>query len=178
MEEKDNTAVLEPALKIAKARPEDMAPVVRIIRSSASWYEEFVDPDDLDQHYVDQEWARENFRKREFYVGRIEDSVAGTISLQEAGSDHLYLGYVYLHVDHVGNGFGRDLLDFAESEARRRGRSGLVLLAHPEAEWACRAYEKYGFEVIARDRDAVLGWQNGWLEPYYEEGFHLFELRL
>lgn len=191
MKEDSKTAVLEPptptttisapepeTLTIRTARWDDMTEVVDIIRSSASWYEEIVDDDDLGEHYVDMAWARRNFQRREFFVAEIDGEVAGTLSLQKAGEDHLYLGYVYLHTDHVGNGFGGDLLDFARDEGRRRNRKSLVLLAHPEAEWACRAYEKYGFRVVAEEREDVLGWNDGWLEPYYEEGFHLFEYAL
>ncbi|TVR57924.1 MAG: N-acetyltransferase, partial [Gemmatimonadales bacterium] len=123
-------------------------------------------------------WARKNFGRRDFHVGMVDDEVVGTISLQSVGDRYLYLGYVYLHVDHVGNGFGGDLLDFARDEAQCQGRQGLVLIAHPDADWACRAYLKYGFEVVAESREAVLGWEDGWLEPYYEEGFQLFRYTL
>lgn len=180
-----STAVLErpqgdadDGLAIEPAEWSDMAEVVEIIRSSADWYEDIVEPEDLDEHAVDLEWARENFPHRDFYVGRVEDDVAGTVTLQDVSEDHVYLGYVYLHTDYTGQGLGKDLLNFARDEARRRGRKFMVLLAHPEAEWACRAYEKYGFEVIARDREDVLAWQDGWLESYYEEGFHLYRYRL
>ncbi len=188
MSNDSNTAVLEPptttttlappTLEIDRADWGDMDAVQQIIRSSASWYEDIVSAQDLAEHYVDEEWARDNFQRREFYVGKLDDEVAGTISLQEVGEDHLYLGYVYLHTDHVGNGFGRVLLDFARDEARRRGRKSLVLIAHPEADWACRAYQKYGFRIVAEEREDVLSWENGWLDSYYEEGFQLYQYRV
>lgn len=180
--EQGGTAVLERpdtgTLSIEEAARSDASAVADIISSSATWYEDFVDPDDMDQHRVDDAWVRENFLEREFFVGRIDDELAGTISLQEVGDDHLYLGYVYLHADHTGNGFGRELLDFARSELERRGRRAMVLIAHPEADWAIKAYDRYGFERLASERDQILSWQDGWLEPYFEEGFHLFEYRL
>lgn len=86
----------------------------------------------------------------------------------------LYLGYVYLHVDHVGRGLGRKLLDFARAEAARLDKDGLVLLAHPEADWAVKAYLRYGFRVLHAERTKILCWNDGWMKPYYEEGFHLF----
>lgn len=191
MKDDSSTAVLEPPSTATVAAPsapselaiepaswDDMRTVVEIVRSSATWYEDIVEPEDLAEHYVDLDWARQNFSRREFFVGKINDDIAGTVSLQEVGDDHLYLGYVYLHVDHVGNGFGGDLLDFARDQGRERGRKSLILLAHPEAEWACRAYQKYGFRVIADRREKILSWEDGWLEPYYEEGFHLFQYSL
>lgn len=184
MNDDRRTAVLDPpasppaALDLEPARWGDMDDVVEIIRSSASWYEDLVEPEDFGDHLVDLEWARENFPRRDFYVARLRGEVVGTVTLQDVGEDHVYLGYVYLHEDQVGNGLGRELLDFARDEARRRGRRSMVLIAHPEATWACRAYRKYGFEVIARGRDEVLAWEDGWLEPYYEEGFELYRYRL
>jgi ribosomal protein S18 acetylase RimI-like enzyme len=181
MKNQSNSAVLDPpstGLDLEPARWDDMSDVVEIIRSSASWYEDIVEPEDFSEHLVDQDWARKNFPRRDFFVARLGDEVVGTVTLQDAGRDHVYLGYVYLHEDQVGNGFGRDLLDFARSETRRRGRESMVLIAHPEATWACRAYEKYGFEVIARSREEILAWEDGWLEPFHEEGFHLFQYRV
>lgn len=167
-----------PPLNIRPADERDKDDVIQIIRSSASWYEPFVEPEDMDEHLVGKRWADENFRKREFFVGRIEDDTVGALSIQEVGEDWLYLGYVYVHTDHVGKRIGGRLLRHAEREARRRGRRGLVLIAHPEAEWACRAYLKYGFELVAETREEVLDWEGGWLEPYYEEGFQLYRYEL
>ena len=184
MQDENRTALLDPpasgtdSLELEPARWGDMDDVVEIIRSSASWYEDFVEPEDFSDHLVDLDWARENFSRRDFFVGRLGDEVVGTVTLQDVNRDHVYLGYVYLHEDHVGNGFGKDLLDFARDETRRRGRKSMVLIAHPEAVWACRAYRKYGFQLIARERDEILQWENGWLEPYLEEGFELYQFRV
>lgn len=181
------TALLDPpahtvgdaeSLQIEEAEPADAPAVAELISSSAEWYEDLVKPEDLGEHRVDEAWARENFRRRDFYVGRLRDEIAGTISLQEVDGEHLYLGYVYLHTDHVGNGFGRDLLEFAVAELRRRGRRAMVLIAHPDAVWAVKAYQRFGFRPIARDKDAILDWKDGWMEPWFEDGFHLFEYRL
>lgn len=150
-----------------------MTQVAQIIRSSADWYEPFLEPEDMAEHDVDEHWGRENFAKRDFFVGELDETVVGTVTLQDAG-DFNYLGYVYLHADHTGKGLGKRLLRFARNESRRRGKAGMVLIAHPEATWATRAYERFGFECIAECREAVLGWNDGWLKPYYEEGFHLY----
>lgn len=159
------------------ATPNDEEAIVEILRSSADWYEPFIDEEDLDQHLVTPSWYRKNFRIRQFYALELDDETVGTLTLQDAGS-FLYLGYVYLHVDYVGQGLGRKLLDYARAEALRQGKSGLVLLAHPEAEWAVKAYERFGFRQVALERDDVLAWNDGWMKPYYEEGFALFVLDL
>lgn len=161
-----------PRLHIRRARPEDMAEVAHLLRSSADWYRELVDPADMAEHDVDEAWGTRNFPMREFFLGEAQGETVGTLSIQEFG-DHLYLGYVYLHVSQVGRGFGRQLLLHAEREGVRRRKRGLALLCHPGATWAVKAYRKFGFRPQATSKPAVLAWQGGALEPHYEEGFHL-----
>jgi GNAT superfamily N-acetyltransferase len=152
----------------------DLPHVVDILRSTADWYAPFLDKKDLEtQHEVDLEWAHENFEKREFWSAVLGGEVVGVLTIQEAG-DYLYLGYVYVHENHVGKRIGRRLLDHAAEEAERRGKKGMVLIAHPEATWAVKAYTKYGFECIARREEDVVEWNDGWLEPYHEKGFQLW----
>lgn len=162
-----------PELAIRPARRADMPQIADFIRSSADWYRPFVDEADMAEHEVDEAWQEKNFEKRDFYIGHADGEPVGTISLQFFG-DYAYLGYIYLDVDHVGKGYGRALMRFAESIARQAGVDGMVLIAHPEATWARKAYLKYGFEIVETDRERILCWQDGCLREYYEEGFELY----
>lgn len=164
-------------MEIKRASMIDMPKVANIIRSSAEWYEPFVDEKDLDQHYVDEKWQRENYQKREFYLGQKDSEPLGTISMQFFG-ETTYLGYIYLNTKHVGKGIGRKLIDFARKKSKQREQKEMVLIAHPEAKWATRAYKKYGFECKFKEKDKILAWKNGLLKPYYEEGFHLYHYSL
>lgn len=164
-------------LDIRPATYREMPIAADIIRSTASWYRPFLDEGDMSEHEVGREWIEENYGRREFFLGRFGRQPVGVLSIQETG-DFLYLGYVYLYEQQVGHGYGRQLLEFAQAKATERGKQGMVLIAHPEAEWATRAYERFGFDRIAEDREEVLAWEDGWLEPYYEEGFQLYALRV
>jgi len=161
-------------LAVLPATYDDMSVAADIIRSTADWYRPFVDPEDMKEHEVGPEWIEENFDRRNFYLGWRNRDPVGVLSTQSAGR-HMYLGYVYLYESKVGNGYGRELLEFARMRAARQGKKALALIAHPEAQWATAAYERFGFEKIAEDRSDVLAWNGGWLEPYYEEGFGLYE---
>ena len=165
-------------LDIEPATSDDAPAIVEILRSSADWYEDIVAPEDFSEHFVDLAWARRNMKRRDFYLGRIGDEIAGTVSLQRVGDDLLYLGYVYLHTDHVGKGLGGRLLDFARDHAVKEGRRGLVLIAHPEADWACRAYLRCGFEVLASEADEIRAWRDGWLGSSYEDGVDLYHYEI
>lgn len=160
-------------IRMISAGESDMEMVAKMIRSSADWYADFVSPDDLAEHYVDKDWQQRNYRLRDFYMGYDGAQAVGTISLQYFG-DYAYIGYLYLDTRFVGKGYGRAFLDFAVRQARRRGMKGIVLIAHPDATWAVKAYSRYGFERIADNRRAILTWNQGALKPYYEEGFDLY----
>lgn len=166
-------------IEINKASYEDMSDVAEILKSSAHWYEKFVDEKDMDQHNVDEEWIDENYKKREFYVTKNKEGKSiGTISLQNFDDQTTYLGYVYLDVNYVGNGIGRKLISFAEELSSKRGQEEMILLAHPEAKWATKAYEKYGFEKVHDKKEDVISYKGNLLESYYEEGFHLYRFKL
>lgn len=151
--------------------------ITEVLRSSADWYEDLVEAEDMDQHDVSDTWFRSNFDRREFWALEREGRVVGVLTLQDAGRA-LYLGYVYVHVDQVGRGLGRLLLEHARRVGWQRGKESLVLLVHPEASWATRAYEKFGFELHCDSKDSVTRWNAGWMAPYYEEGFHLYRYAL
>lgn len=162
-----------PGLRIRPAQRRDIDVIVEAVKSSAEWYRPILDEKDMEEHEVDSAWAEENFRKRDFYIGEAGGESVGILSLQYFG-EYAYLGYIYLFTEHVGQGFGQRLIRFAETTARRKGMKGMVLIAHPEATWARKAYLKYGFEIIETDRERILSWQDGVLRPYYEEGFDLY----
>lgn len=164
-------------LSVTPAKRSDAKMVAEIVRSSASWYAPILEPEDMREHAVDELWALRNFGIRDFYVGRDEGKPVGILSMQYTG-DYAYMGYLYLYENVVGKGYGQEFQRFAAYEARRRGKTAMMLIAHPEAKWAMRAYKKFGFRVIARERDDVLAWNDGWLKPYYEEGFVLHQYDL
>lgn len=172
------TLELVDALELRPTIRPQLPAVVEILRSTVDWYRPFTDPEDLDtQHDVDLAWAHENFETRDFWSATLNGEVVGVVTIQDAG-DHLYLGYVYVHRDHVGKRIGRALLDLAAREAERRGKKGMVLLSHPGATWAVRAYTKYGFECIADTDEGVVTWNDSWLASYHETGFHLWQWTL
>lgn len=163
--------------RIRRATLSDGHDITEVLRSSADWYQPLVSDDDLDQHDVSDVWFTRNFPKREFWALERDGEVVGVLTVQDAGRA-LYLGYVYVHVDHVGRGLGRILLEHARRLGWQRGKQALVLLVHPDAEWAVRAYDKFGFEAHCTDRQQVLSWNGGWLRDYYEDGFHLYRYAL
>ncbi len=164
-------------LKIEAASRKEMSLVSHMIRTSADMYAQFVAEEDMDEHYVGAEWEEKNFHQRDFYLGyNAEGDAVGTLSLQYFG-DYVYIGYLYLDTKYMGNGYGRRFLDFAREKVAKNNKKGMYLIAHPEATWAVRAYEKYGFKEEASRKEDILAWNQGCLNGYHEEGFNLFVYR-
>jgi len=164
-------------LNIEAVNRTDMPIVASMIRSSADIYAEFVKEEDLDEHYVDAAWEERNYYKRNFFLGYNEnDQAAGTLSLQYF-DNFAYVGYLYLDTKFMGRRYGKKFLDFAVQESKENGMDGLYLICHPQAPWAIKAYEKFGFKHYSSDREEILAWNKGCLRDYYEEGFDLYIYR-
>ncbi|GGI92567.1 bifunctional helix-turn-helix transcriptional regulator/GNAT family N-acetyltransferase [Legionella impletisoli] len=160
-------------LIIRSANDADQKYIRRFINSSFDWYARIIDEKDVSDHAVDDSWVQKNMYEREFYIAEHEGKPVGTLSMQFFG-EYAYLGYVFVDANEVGKGFGRKLLGFAEEEAKNRGMKGMALIAHPQARWAIKAYQKFGFKLKYRNKEDILAWNNGALKPYYEEFFMLF----
>jgi GNAT superfamily N-acetyltransferase len=169
-----NTRTTSVQLDIQPAKRHEMVIAANILRSSADWYRPFLDEKDMAQHDVDETWGELEFARRKFYIGRNEGAPVGIVSSQSVG-DMAYIGYIYVYDHQTGRGFGPQLLSYVRDKAASEGKRGLVLIAHPEATWATRAYVRFGFERLATTREQVLDWNAGWLKPYYEEGFELYQ---
>ena len=164
-------------MEIRRAEWDDMDEISDFIRSSEAWYQAIIHEKDMGEHSIGADWAEKNFKRREFYVGVADGKKVGTISIQDFGRV-LYLGYIYINTDYVGKGFGHQLMAFAEAEGKRRGKDAMVLIAHPKATWAVKAYRKFGFDLQLSHKADILNWEKGVLEDYYEEGFQLYSYDL
>ncbi len=163
----------ENSLAIRPAQWDDMENIANFVRSTAEWYRPLSNEKDMAEHSVDENWKEVNFQARDFYVGYDGDTPIGTLSLQYFG-DYAYIGYLYLDASCVGKGYGKQFMQFAEKTALKKGLKGLFLISHPEAHWAVKAYEKFGFVATYTEKEDILKWNNTCLETYYEENFHIF----
>jgi ribosomal protein S18 acetylase RimI-like enzyme len=172
-----NLAIQAVDFDVRPALWQEMSIVVRLICSTVEWYAKWHPGKDLMAYYTHESWKERNFREREFFIGYANGQAVGTVSFQHCGA-YGYLGYLYLDQKQMGKRYGQHLLYFAETLASVRNLKGLVLIVHPEAVWAVKAYEKFGFTRILSDKASILRWENGVLESYYDDGFHLFQYDL
>ena len=64
--------------------------------------------------------------------------------------DHLYVENIAVHPSAQGRGFGRDLMEFAEQEAARRGLSRMALVTHETMTENQAIYARLGYTEIER----------------------------
>ncbi|HYX46932.1 MAG TPA: GNAT family N-acetyltransferase [Sphingomicrobium sp.] len=62
----------------------------------------------------------------------------------------LLLDQLYVLAEHHGTGIAPALMDWAITEARRRGAEELYLTVYVDNHRARRFYERYGFEAVGR----------------------------
>jgi diamine N-acetyltransferase len=78
----------------------------------------------------------------------VDGKLAGFSSYFMTGNaGQMKLDKLYVHHDHQHQGYGRMLLDRAETIARAYGGETLVLAVNKKNRNAIAAYEKYGFET-------------------------------
>jgi GNAT superfamily N-acetyltransferase len=86
----------------------------------------------------------------EQYVRDGEDGLAASIVLVDNG-DHLVVNNVAVRPDLQGRGYGRELLAFADAEARRRGFAEIRLHTNAAMADNILMYPKLGYTEVGRD---------------------------
>ncbi len=82
------------------------------------------------------------------------DHVIAAVIVLIPKADHLLLDNVAVRPDRQGNGFGRALMAFAETEAHRLGFAELRLYTHQKMTENLALYRRLGFEETGRGREA------------------------
>ena len=89
------------------------------------------------------------------------DTIAGVLVLENA-PDHFLLDNIAIHPDQQGRGFGRMLLDFAETEATRHGHHSITLYTNALMTENIAIYTARGY--VEQDRRAEKGFNRVYME--------------
>ncbi|MHA1679455.1 MAG: GNAT family N-acetyltransferase [Promethearchaeota archaeon] len=155
---------------IVKCDLESMEAVRDCINSNYLLYRPIIDEVDRGEHRVDGEWAKRNWRLREFFLLKLggNGEYVGTASYQNFG-EFAYIGYFYIKNGHHGAGYGKQLMAFMEQRTRRDGIRDLRLFTNSRATWALDFYERLGFKVFLKEKQDILSIRDGIMVPFYEE---------
>lgn len=83
-----------------------------------------------------------------------DDGGIAAIIVLLAKPDHLLLDNIAVSPNHQGQGFGRQLIGFAEAEARRLGFAELRLYTHERMTENIALYRRLGFVETGRGHEA------------------------
>src|ERR1700720_1168155 len=135
---------------IRRGQPTDRAAVEQIVRDAYSMYIERI--------------GKPPGPMLDDYAALIAD---GTVSVLEDGDgtiaalivllpkpDHLLLDNIAVRPDRQGRGLGRQLIAFAEAEARRLGHAELRLYTHQKMTENIALYARLGFVETGRGKEA------------------------
>lgn len=100
-------------------------------------------------------------------VADIEGQVGGLLVLIDQ-PDHLLLDNIAVHPEAQGQGLGRQMMDFAEAEAVRRGFGELRLYTHESMTENIMLYGKLGWEETGRALQA--GFERVFMRKKVEKG--------
>jgi ribosomal protein S18 acetylase RimI-like enzyme len=134
---------------IRPARPADLPDIARTVHDAYAHYVERMGqrPGPMDDDYP----AR--IAEQAVWVIERDGLIAGLLVLLPE-PDHLLLDNVAVARTHQGRGIGRQLVAFAEAEARRRGHREIRLYTHVTMTENQALYRRLGFEETHRGEQA------------------------
>ncbi len=135
---------------IRRAEPQDRATVEAIVHAAYSVYVERIGkpPGPMLDDYI------RLIDEGAVSVLEAPDGVIAGLIVVLANPDHLLLDNVAVRPDRQGQGIGRRLIAFAESEARRLGFAELRLYTHATMTENITLYRRLGFRETGRGREA------------------------
>jgi len=157
-------------LSIIRASFSLMDEIREIINSNYHLYEKILlIPGDHNEHFVNEQWAEQNFPIREFYLARDNGEYVGMASYQNLG-DFAYIGYLYIKFGFHRKGYGRRIMQFLEMKAKSEQLSEIRLFVNDSADWAEKAYISMGFQELTSNKQEIISMNRGILSKYYEKG--------
>lgn len=136
----------QPLPVIRPARPDDRDAVEAVVHAAYSIYVDRIGkpPAPMLDNY--------SARIADGSVSVVEDSAGdiAAIIVLIPESDHLLLDNIAVRPDYQGQGFGRVLIEFAESEAERLGYSRIRLYTHEKMTENIGLYRRIGFVETGR----------------------------
>jgi GNAT superfamily N-acetyltransferase len=140
-------------VKVVPAKPEDILTVLGILDEAASWIIEEKLPSVWKPGGFSHQAFLEQISSGEVHIGLVDETPAGTITLQWAdlvfwGERQPDAGYVHklaVRPTYAGQEIGAEMLKWAESAARKAGKKFLRLNCLAEDRKIRDYYERAGF---------------------------------
>ena len=128
------------------ARPEDADALHRLVTNAYGHYIERMGkpPGPMLDDYA------KRIDHGQAWVLEADGAIVGLVVLEDDGDDALLLDNIAVAPSAQGQGIGRTLMAFTESEARRRGHRNVRLYTHVSMAENIRLYARLGFRETGR----------------------------
>lgn len=150
-------------MTLRAATPDDLPAIQEIVERAYSPYIERMGkpPGPMLDDYA------KRIEANQVRVADIGGRIGGLLVLIDQG-DHLLLDNIAVHPEAQGQGLGRQIMDFAEAEATRRGFGELRLYTHESMTENIMLYGKLGWEETGRALQA--GFERVFMRKKIEKG--------
>ncbi len=108
----------------------------------------------------------------------LDGSTIGFIGTIKITDDSIYLLALYLMREFQNKGIGKKIIDDLIHSYSDENRKEILLLAHKNETWACKFYEKNGFELISMDEGEIKNYSDRILENHYIRNSVLYSYKL
>ena len=82
------------------------------------------------------------------YYGKLENNIIATFSLLKITDTVFELGKMAVSEAYQGNGFGKQLLEYAITTAKEKNAEKIILYSNTKLEAAIALYKRFGFTEI------------------------------
>ena len=160
----DAEGQIPPDLAFRQARPADLPQIVSVLSEAAQWAKSRGVARWWSVPFP-EEWVRRGIDRGEVIIVEQGARFVGTLTLRREdemmwGEQPPVAGYVHriaIRREFAGQGLGGCILDWAEAEVRRWGRSKLRLDVLATNESLLRYYRSRGFREVGRTQGNVPG---------------------
>lgn len=163
-------------IKIYSATNENINDLAAIMRSNVELYDRIM-PGAFQRYAT---FFEEYGLPKTYDVEMIEyeGEIVGFLGTIEINNDVVYLLALYFMREHQNKGIGKIVMEHKFHSYKIENRKEIVLLAHQEATWACKFYEKNGFKLISNEEDRIKSYSNKIMENHYIKNSVLYSFKI
>jgi GNAT superfamily N-acetyltransferase len=131
---------------IRSAKKEDLNDVIGIINATNRvFYKAIVPKERFRDPFLRLEDFVEEFKRKAFYLFEVDGEPVGVAAFTARACGAAIMDRLYVLPDFQGQGVGSALLSYAETLARQRGLSKILVWTDPKATWAVSFYKRLGY---------------------------------
>jgi len=128
---------------------DDLDAILEIINATNRvFYKAIVPEEQFRDPFLRLEDLAEEFKRKTFYLYEVDGEPVGVAAFEGRPCGAAVMDRLYVLPDFQGRGIGSALVSYAETLARQRGLSEILIWTDPKAVWAVSFYKRLGYSEI------------------------------